>query len=408
MTGTEEHTTWKLSDASVVYATELIKKFNKKAAKLGFPEVVLKEIEVVYETTQDSQMKYKRTICEINYPEIDIKIEGWSFVAIIEPQKTGKNLVKTIPGIDQDLPEEYREANLYCDHCHVDRYRKQTYIITDGKDWKQVGSTCIRDFTGHKNPHSILAYIQALQDLPRKIKEIEEDSGSGGSGGSQYVEPEVFMDNVVAIAETDGYVSKSAAMDGKESTANKAIDSMSPEPIKDRYGTDIRIKVTEEHKELSDKIMTWAKEHYSSIENPNDYEWNLATLLELDMIDLRKHTGYIASVYVNYKKQMESQIEKKDAYLGEVDQVLDLDCKVFSTMPLQTQYGVTYLTKFEVNGLTCVAFISYTELEPGETYHFKAVKIEEHSQFKNEAQTKIKISFRKKVNKEQINNVRVH
>ena len=77
-------------------------------------------------------------------------------------------------------------------------------------------------------------------------------------------------------------------------------------------------------------------------------------------------------------------------------------------MPLQTQYGVTYLTKFEVNGLTCVAFISYTELEPGETYHFKAVKIEEHSQFKNEAQTKIKISFRKKVNKEQINNVRVH
>lgn len=94
------------------------------------------------------------------------KMNGYSFVGsyFTEVDKEGKDIYffRSLP--DVEVPEKYfyiKDKN--CDHCNTKRDRKNLYLFKheDG-DYKVIGSTCLTDYTGHKDPEHLVKLLDHL------------------------------------------------------------------------------------------------------------------------------------------------------------------------------------------------------------------------------------------------------
>ena len=91
-------------------------------------------------------------------------INGWQFVARIE--HAGE--VNIITGHTEiEVPETYRTAAPYCDHCRSKRNRKDTYIVynIEKDEFKQVGRNCLADYTGGLDASFTANYIAFFEEL---------------------------------------------------------------------------------------------------------------------------------------------------------------------------------------------------------------------------------------------------
>jgi hypothetical protein len=84
-----------------------------------------------------------------------------------------------------ELPERFRTLGPVCEHCHLSRGRKETFIVRheDGR-MVQVGRQCLRDFLGHDSPDHLVALV-CLETTLRASLDAEESGGmllGAGSG----------------------------------------------------------------------------------------------------------------------------------------------------------------------------------------------------------------------------------
>jgi len=134
-----------------------IAKLTKKATKLGTPPITLTNIGVDDKADKFGNVtRHYLVRIEGDAP----KLAGWSFIGIAEPSPSG-NLLRAVPG--EAIPETFRHTGTHCDHCLENRYRNETYIVKNDKgDHKQVGSSCLKDFLGHKDPSAIVKWFRYL------------------------------------------------------------------------------------------------------------------------------------------------------------------------------------------------------------------------------------------------------
>jgi len=84
-------------------------------------------------------------------------VNEWSFQATIVHTAEG-NIVRALPGVE--VPPVHRDGAPHCDHCQTNRLRRDTYIVRNtAGETKQVGSTCLGEFLGHKTPHLVCAAL---------------------------------------------------------------------------------------------------------------------------------------------------------------------------------------------------------------------------------------------------------
>lgn len=76
--------------------------------------------------------------------ECKIHYENWVVIAVLEHQSYG-NLVHLVegewrPGKELKLPEKYKTAQSYCDHCNTMRARNKTVVLynTETKEFKEA------------------------------------------------------------------------------------------------------------------------------------------------------------------------------------------------------------------------------------------------------------------------------
>ena len=94
-------------------------------------------------------------------------INNWKFVATIEKSPNG-NIIKQYAR-DVEVPEFYKTCKLVCDHCNTKRARKSTYLIQNIKtcEFKQVGKSCLADYTHGLDAEGIASYISMFDELIR-------------------------------------------------------------------------------------------------------------------------------------------------------------------------------------------------------------------------------------------------
>lgn len=126
---------------------------------------------------KDNGVVYKESLNEHGYPFMEafreIEVEGfvgatgWEYVGRIERLSDNQNVVTYIGEHELDL-SSYNHCIPTCEHCGRDIRRNFTYIVhnTDTGEFKQVGRTCLKDYTGIDLEY--VAYLASLEKATRE------------------------------------------------------------------------------------------------------------------------------------------------------------------------------------------------------------------------------------------------
>lgn len=188
----------------------------------------------------NGKIHYKRFI-EVTIAGPNPVLAGWSFVATLQHLTDDKNqplnMLRTSPTFEGKLPERFHNSTAQCDHCKAIRNRKDTYVVQNVAtgEWKQIGSSCIKDFTGGNDPRSIAAILEWWLDTQRECQDDDDDdeggSMGGGRGGCRYSLRD-FLATTAAVIRTEGWMPRSKAQDeGCAATADLVLMALENRPM---------------------------------------------------------------------------------------------------------------------------------------------------------------------------------
>ena len=161
----------------------------------------------------------KGNIITARFVQIDVEgkalINDWEFIASVEHTEEG-NIIKRANNA-VEVPERYYNSKPVCEHCNSRRARKDTYIVRNVKsgEFKQVGKSCLKDFTNGMSAEGIAHYMSLFDAV------IEGEAPYPGCHYESYIDK---MEGMQFIAETIrkfGYVRSSEYV---LSTAGRALN----------------------------------------------------------------------------------------------------------------------------------------------------------------------------------------
>jgi len=370
-----------------------IAKLNKKAAKLGTPEITMTVLAERFEIWHKTDATGHSIEVPVKVFDVEVVgeapvLNGWKLAAKLEHTPNG-NVMYSL--LETDLPAKFRTVDPWCEHCKTNRERNYTYVVTsEAGEFVQVGSTCLKDFTGHANPEALAKWAQYILDLYDEAREVEYDPFSY-SGGSDYMNLENFLYHVAAAVRLCGWTSRGAVYRGEEqgpATADIALSSFyaskhSPAKL-EVIGAD-RLLVT--------KVVEWVREDVANREDRNDYFWNLATSFSGEYITT-KQSGIVASAIIAYKKEIERKAEEANTkpfeWVGTIKKRQEFDnlTLVFSTS-FDSMYGPVYLYKFQDQDGNVLVWKtgSFFDWYDGETVVSGKATVKAHDEYRGTKQT---------------------
>lgn len=351
-------------------------KLNKRAQKLGIEEISW----ICGKAQLDSDEKLIVPI-ELSGP-LQVQYEDWEFIATLQHLTTGENILRSIDN-SASIPKEFRETGPICQHCLVNRYRKDTYLIKNINSnlIVQVGSSCIKDFLGGLSPDNILHRAELVANLMEYIS--GSSSSMGHASEDLYYLIKVLAQTSACIKDY-GWVSKSKAQEyGKVATVNHVYNNFDP-PSKDFVCS----VVTDDDAKLALEVADWA-ENLSDFEcDKSDYLHNIRAIARSGMVGYRT-MGFAASMISAYKRATEPPKPKLISnHVGSIKERKIFDLIFKHDYDFMGHYGASYKYIFEDdNGNVLVWGTSNKQnLSRGQKYSVKGT-IKDHSEFKGIKQT---------------------
>lgn len=328
--------------------------------------------------------------CKIHY-------ENWIVIAVLDHHETG-NVIHLVegewrPSAELALPSRFRTAKSFCEHCNTMRSRNKTVVIynTQTKQFKQVGTTCLREYTGGIDAEAIAAFEEA-------IKSPEEFLGVSGSS-KFFVETKDYLSAVVATMSLYGFMSKKKAAEINEevrynnnikrveATCTKAVHLMTnnekPNEMSNKWHNIYKSKDTEAFVE---DALEWIK----SYNEPNDFMENLRVICSGSHIKV-SDVGFAACLMDLYKRHLEYEKTRKQKekdnemyrYYGEVGEKVTLNGKLACVTSYSTQFGVMFIYKMIYNSAIFVWKTSkYLGIDDSGAEVNLIGTIKEHSEFR--------------------------
>lgn len=335
------------------------------------------------------------------------RLAGWSFIATLQhlTDDTGKviNMLRVMPGVTDQLPEEYRTADASnCDHCcRSIRTRKDTFILRHDEtgEYKQVGRNCIQDFLGGNDPHDVARYMEMLFSTLAAAEEASNDEvGEHSRSGEPLYQMTYFLTMTTAAIRVFGWVSRGKARDsGYTATADIVLEALSPAPPIDTRAREqwnelrAQIAPTEEDKATAEKALEYARDVLSNKLDKDDYEHNLYVATTQVVLGHRL-AGITASLIPYYLRELTRRVEREQVaeshYFGVVGERIDLYVTVARVHTFDGQYGTTFVHKFvtrEGNQATWFAS-NNPELMIGQEY-FVTAGVKKHEEYQGIKQT---------------------
>ena len=287
-------------------------------------------------------------------------VNGWKFIASVEHTVKGNIINKAC---DIEVPERYYTTDAVCEHCNSNRYRKDTFIVMHEEtgEFKQVGKSCLKDFTRGMSAEGVAQYTALFEEL------IQGEAPCGGMGERYYNVKEFLM----YVAETIKHFGYVRTQDSGRSTKDRAFDYYKLEHG-GRFFDDAEKRLREEMRsvsfdansnaEFAENALAWL----NTQEVDNNYMHNLKTACSLEYTAYR-NLGILTSLYPTYNRELEYQAEKAEqerqralqqaseqnsTYIGNVGDRIEIVVHSFDCVTSwETQYGVTRIYKIvDTNG----------------------------------------------------------
>lgn len=392
--------------------TEAFRKLTVKAKRLGCepPRLTVLRDETDIEEHKDGTMTahiYSVVAVGGEAPTY----RGWSFVATLEWDDDLKmNVVRRLPGIGYGVYAEenltrYRTAPPVCDHCRLNRNRKDTYVLMhQGGGFAQVGSNCIKDFLGyHADPEQLCFMAEMLA-------QVHEYCANMGGHGAPLWTTDTFVAMTAACIRRFGWTSRAKAQElheqgyGATPTVNYVYKALEDNRTHGIHGDGDRcftqycdwtemnghVGITEADTTHADKALKWVRS--MEPESLNDYLFNLYVACKGEAL-VDRRAGLAASLIAAYDRAMEKERTRilsagPDAgYYGEVKKRYTLDLMVERVDAITTNFGVTMKHKMtDAEGHVFIWWASSGELKAGEEVRVKAT-VKEHREYKGYKQT---------------------
>lgn len=329
--------------------------------------------------------------------ECKIHYENWIVIAVLDHHEVG-NVIHLVegewkPSAELALPSRFRTAKSFCEHCNTMRSRNKTVVIynTQTKQFKQVGTTCLREYTGGIDAEAIAAFEEA-------IKSPEEFLGVSGSS-KFFIETKDYLSAVVATMSLYGFMSKKKAAEINEevrynnnvkrveATCTKAVHLMTnnekPNEMSNKWHNIYKSKDTEAFVE---DALEWIK----SYNEPNDFMENLRVICSGSHIKV-SDVGFAACLMDLYKRHLEHEKTRKQKeqenemyrYYGEVGEKVTLNGRLACVTSYSTQFGVMFIYKMIYNSAIFVWKTSkYLGIDDSGAEVNLVGTIKEHSEFR--------------------------
>lgn len=337
-------------------------------------------------------------------------VPGFAFAAKISHNEPGEgfNLVETPNG--GEVEARWSTAPAHCAHCATDRRRKTTYLVSDASgEVRQVGSTCLDDFTGLPL-HKLLVAWQFQEFLERPAGGGDGyDLGSFGGYRPGTANLKAVLVVALASASLYGYVSAKAAREsyGSTSTADevrailfgRGSDRSVSAMLGDDEGGTLEAG--------ADALIEWARAEFPLPAPGEDfdprttgYARNMAIAFAGDDTPPKILGLVVSAIGAKAASDAKAARAKADAeraipttpYLADVGaKVKGVPVTILSTFEKEGIYGITTIVKLRSSsGHDIVWFASgiKASLEPGQTYTMAAT-VKNHKTFREQPETQV-------------------
>lgn len=335
----------------------LEKKLNriaKKCEKYGC-EFSYKKLDEFYKETKDESGNI------IINKFVAVEAEGiavmnnWQFVASVEQTKNG-NIIKGIKDKDIEVPERYYNSKPICEHCNSKRNRKHTYIVrnTETNEFKQVGKSCLNDFTRGLSAEAITQYISYFDEL------IQGEAPIAGFSYTRYFARDEALLFISETIKKFGYV---RTQDDGISTSIRAREFLDAhygrawnKDILKRIQDDME-RVNFNHRSEDNVILVQnALEWISTHAEDNNYFHNLKTVCSLEYVT-SSNFGILASLFPSYNRVLKYETEKRkkedreeymdkkiSEHVGNIKDKVTINVAYFKCLTSwTTDFGYTYV-----------------------------------------------------------------
>lgn len=359
---------------------EKFAKLNKKAEKYGNEPLSLQ----VLNTFEERDIEW----ATIEVTGCTPLIGKNKLIGVIAKLEDGTNIVKCVPG--QELPEEFRESEFTrCDHCHINRFRKEVVIVQDetGK-YIQLGKTCLKDYLGISLENLVDRFTWVYSECENAGNEDEEY----GPSIESTVNPLYYLQKVATCVRKMGYVSSKAAYDDPDITATK---THAWDIAVKHWNRDVRdfIKYRELYTEqddinLAENAFNWA----SSSQENGDFWYNVKAILRQERISY-KNIGFIACLITMYQRHIQAinnKVPSNSQYIGDpkVKGRLEREVTCVFSKEIESNFGFKTLYKFLTkDGCALTWFCTGKgDFRVNQEYNI-AFSVKGHQEFNGEKQT---------------------
>lgn len=391
--------TYSIPQPNMEYLEEKLTKLARKAARLDVGKISWRVVGQSTKLTPSTQFNLTSGgMVEVDYFEIEVigdtpTIDGWMYVATLQHTPDGV-IIRSNPDNDFDISEYYKENVSKCDHCNVNRYRNDTYVVCNIKsgDYKQVGSSCLKDFTGYNgNPHDIVSFYESMNLIADELDNASEFDYEGHNP-EQYNLPLIdLVSSACASIRVDGWVSSTVAYDQSLiSTSTLIKNSICAKQKSDK------IAVSPGDIAKAEKVIKFIRKRLGN-ENTtlNDYTSNLNVSFSGDYVSFRQ-IGIVASG-VSYYDREQSKYDglpesnwvhypinpnkKKRRHEFELTHIMT------HTLP-DYGYGVSYINLFRDDDGNDIVWKTGKDFSQYETNSFEGkATVKEHKTYNGRKQT---------------------
>ena len=281
--------------------TAKIEKVNARAAKKGLAGSLTMTADEVIEVEVDevTKIRTERVMYDVKIQGNAPAFNGWEFVAKLDWDANAGLIVRSIPGAVAVDRENLRQG--WCDHCRTTRQRLVTYVVRETETGRQiqVGSSCLKDFTGQ---YTTIAFPELKGD-------DDEEGGFFGGRGEREYSPLTVLAVAWACVKLEGF--KPAGSYGS-TTKGDVMTALSPSKSKhDREWAAKIAPLADEAAEKAAQLLAWILS--DDFNGPGDYVLNMKAVAAGKMVSAR-NVGILASAPQAWARALErSLIREREA-----------------------------------------------------------------------------------------------
>lgn len=358
-----EEITWTLSREEFVATQKRAAAINARAERRGFTgriEVTGTQREVT--ETDEAGLPRTRLVVDTVIAGEAPSYNGWTFLAAVDSVETEAGtafVLRTAPGVDESGVDRTGLEAGRCEHCGTVRAnRRYTYLVRhESGEIRQVGSTCIKDFTGWAGKPVFISVDELANDL-------NDFLGGFAGGGAEYT-PETVVAAAWAISRRYGWVPASAI--GAQTSTRSLVSSY-------LYGTsrtdrELRQEVAPEIPAATETAKTIIPALLEGLDGGGDYVTNLKICLRATHVEHR-HMGIVVSAVSAYERmtgeharrqaEAEERANKRAAaeYTGALGEKVTVTGTVTRLVPIEGDYGTSMLVVVEGGSTIAKMFTS--------------------------------------------------